>query len=197
MEVSTDTRNLFSVRPVFAVRLAHSWALRYSTAGRTINVRRHSHISMKTKSTNLMQRLIGAVLVCGAAGFWYSASQLPRRQAAPPTPSTMGTLPTVISISSRPAATEFRIAPTGWVVDTADATTRAVIAANEAARRDYGSEPFTEGKSTATFDGRRWSWRQRIGYGRGDLEATVAITPSGTIESATILFTTQQLSQRL
>ena len=82
-------------------------------------------------------------------------------------------------------------------MDTADATTRAVIAANEAARRDYGSEPFTEVKSTATFDGRLWSWRQRIGYGRGDLEATVAITPSGTIESATILFTTQQVSQRL
>jgi len=99
---------------------------------------------MKTKSTNLMPRLIGAVLVCGAAGFWFSASQLPRRQAAPPTPSTMGTLPTVISISSRPAATKLRIAPTGWVVDTADATTRAVVAANQAARRDYGSEPFTE-----------------------------------------------------
>jgi hypothetical protein len=73
------------------------------------------------------------------------------------------------------------------------------MVANAIARRDYSVEPFADAKATAIFDGRRWSWRQRVGYGRGDLEAEVTITQDGTVESATVRFTTttQQFERRI
>ena len=90
----------------------------------------------------------------------------------------------------------FPLLHSGPVASAAEATTRAVMAANEAALRDYRVEPFADGKSSASFDGQRWLWRKRIGYGRGDFEAEVSIAPSGLIENVIVRYTTQQLANR-
>jgi hypothetical protein len=86
--------------------------------------------------------------------------------------------------------------PSGPVSGAADATARAVLAANSAARRDYSLEPFTDLKPMASFDGRVWSWRKRVECGYGDFEAEVRIAPDGTIQSMRVEFLTQQLAAR-
>jgi hypothetical protein len=79
----------------------------------------------------------------------------------------------------------------GPVSGAADATARAVLAANSVARRDYSIEPFTGLKPAASFDGQVWSWRNRVAWGHGDFEAEVRIAPDGTTESVEVEFLTQ------
>lgn len=64
----------------------------------------------------------------------------------------------------------------------ADATAWAVSLANDAAQAAYGTALFTAKGEAASFDGRRWTWKQRVACGRGDLEAEIWLSPNGTVE---------------
>jgi hypothetical protein len=70
------------------------------------------------------------------------------------------------------------------------------MAANGTAFSSYHVEPFADANATATFDGRRWHWRKRVGHGRGDFEAEVTIAPNGTVENATVRYVTQDDADR-
>ena len=75
---------------------------------------------------------------------------------------------------------------TGPVRDQADATTRAIQLANDAAQQQFSVAPFEKTSQKAEFDGQRWTWHRRIACGMGDLEADVAIAPNGTVEEVNI-----------
>ena len=64
----------------------------------------------------------------------------------------------------------------------ADATAWAVSLANDAAQAAYGTALFTAKGEAASFDGRRWTWKQRVACGTGDLEAEVWLSPNGMVE---------------
>ena len=64
----------------------------------------------------------------------------------------------------------------------ADATAWAVSLANDAAQAAYGTARFTTKGEAASFDGRRWTWKQRVACGRGDLEAEVWLSSNGMVE---------------
>jgi hypothetical protein len=150
---------------------------------------------MKTKTTHeqITRTILIALITLGFAGVvcWSLLSPDKRPMAppvAPPLAAPSGG-PSFVYLVGR------RGLPSGPVAGAVDATTRAVAAANEAALRDYQVEPFSDAKPSAKFDGRRWSWRKRIGCGPGDFEAEVTIAPSGIVESVTVRYTTQQLAQ--
>ena len=63
-----------------------------------------------------------------------------------------------------------------------DATALAVSLANDAAQAAYGAAMFTAKGTMASFDGRRWTWKQRVACGTGDLEAEVWLSPNGMVE---------------
>ncbi|MEW6304068.1 MAG: hypothetical protein AB1705_11385 [Verrucomicrobiota bacterium] len=121
----------------------------------------------------------------------------PLADAAPAPHSFFTSVPSATSatVAGSRMVRSKRIAPSGPVADARDATTRAVMVANEAAFNDYRVEPFLDSQKTATFDGNRWIWRQRVGFGKGDLEADVAIASDGTVQSVTVRFTTQQFAR--
>lgn len=141
--------------------------------------------------------LLGVVTLVGSALFLplqlhhsskgETASRVPR--AIPVSPLRAS----ATFIASTPGVWLASILPSGPVAGASDATARAVLAANDSARGDWGVEPFARSKSTATFDGQRWLWHKRVGYGTGDFEAEVEIGPNGTIERVTIQYITQRI----
>lgn len=157
---------------------------------------------MKTKITHehVKEMILLGLLTLGVAGVFYWSLLSPRRTStARPTAPALVALPRGLSATSVvffPRLQRVPILPFGPVAGAADATSRAVMAANDTALKDYGVEPFADAQATAIFDGRRWSWRKRVGCGRGDFEAEVTIAPGGTVESVTVRYTTQQLAQR-
>jgi hypothetical protein len=70
----------------------------------------------------------------------------------------------------------------GYNRDAADATAWAVSLANDAAQVGYGFARFTSKGPPASFDGHRWTWKQRVACGKGDLEAEVWLSPNGMTE---------------
>jgi hypothetical protein len=130
--------------------------------------------------------------------FWSMLSS-PKTATVPPVAPPLiapSTELAVAHIASLPAPPVSPIPRSGPVADATDATIRATAAANSAALRDYGVEPFADTSASATFDGSRWSWQKRIGYRKGDFEAEVVIAPGGAVESVTVRYTTLQFAQR-
>ena len=64
------------------------------------------------------------------------------------------------------------------IADASDATKRAVSWANKEVRK-FRVKPFTDKTTVATFDGKQWVWRGRVGQGTGDLEVSVYLDPQG------------------
>ena len=87
------------------------------------------------------------------------------------------------------------VPPTGPVRGAGDAALRAAFAANGVAKKDYGLAPFSADRAPAQFDGQRWSWRKRVGMGRGDLEAEVSVSTGGAIERVTVKLLTYQFAR--
>jgi hypothetical protein len=71
-------------------------------------------------------------------------------------------------------------APPKTAVLDADAAARLAAAlANTEARRQMDAAPFRPSQDTPTFSEGRWLWRATIGYGKGDLQADVSFTKTG------------------
>ncbi len=119
----------------------------------------------------------------------------PANPVAPAAPRTQPLAQATASFVLGPDMPPASLAASGPVSGAADATARAMAAANSAARRDYGVEPFTDAKTTARFDGQLWVWRTRIASGRGDLEAEVTVAPDGTTRSVRVMYLTQGLGE--
>jgi hypothetical protein len=148
---------------------------------------------MKTETRKELRTraiLLSLVALGFAAGACWLMVSPPATTSQPPAPPGLVPLPAPL-VRLRP------ILPIGPVTTARDATARAVIAANDTALRDYHVEPFTDADANATFDGRSWSWRKRVGFGRGDLEAEVRIAQDGTVEEIIVRYMTQQLEQAM
>jgi len=62
----------------------------------------------------------------------------------------------------------------------ADAAARlAALLANSEAKRQFGTAPFDPLQETGTFSEGRWSWQATVGYGKGDLQAVVSFSKTG------------------
>ena len=71
------------------------------------------------------------------------------------------------------------------VSKTPDATGIALVAAkaaNEESLRLYESAPFTPKNGSAEFRNGHWHWHALGGYGYGDLQVDVTLTPAGEVE---------------
>jgi hypothetical protein len=142
-----------------------------------------THLVMTTRKKKI---LVVGVLLAAVPVLIYSFTERSRTTAqkhAPPVDSS--------PFAAQLVATLAECAPVSGV---ADATFRAVRAANRAAQPDYSVAPFQVRVREAVFDGRRWSWSQRVGYGTGDLEAEVTIAPNGTIESLIVRVVTSRVA---
>ena len=85
----------------------------------------------------------------------------------------------------RPAVSGLPVSPqpmSRHIATKEEATALAVDAANRATWGDFNGARFTGRGASATFDGRRWSWRRRVGYGKRDLEVEVTLASNGTVE---------------
>ena len=69
--------------------------------------------------------------------------------------------------------------PKETVLDAAAAARLAASLANSEAKRRFNATPFTASQDTPTLSNGRWSWRATAGYGKGDLQAIVSFTPTG------------------
>jgi hypothetical protein len=65
----------------------------------------------------------------------------------------------------------------GPVSGSLDAASRAAAWAN--LELNEGTEPFKASLAKAVFDGKRWVWRARVGYGQGDVVVTVFLDELG------------------
>jgi len=74
----------------------------------------------------------------------------------------------------------------GPVSNAADATSRAIEIATRAARASFPRIRFHEGGAPAVFNGQKWVWRGRVGYGLGDVEAEIRLNPDGTVAETNI-----------
>jgi hypothetical protein len=149
----------------------------------------HGQVTKVSLGGPLALVLIG--LLC-----WPALSRRSRVVITPPPTRGLVVARSSTSLLLGPNKNQVTFLPSGPVSGAADATARAVLAANSAARRDYSIEPFTDLKPTASFDGRFWSWRKRVACGHGDFEAEVKIAPDGTIERINVEFLTQQLAAK-
>jgi hypothetical protein len=59
------------------------------------------------------------------------------------------------------------------------AATLAATLANDQARKQFDATPFSALTDKATFRGDHWQWQSTVGYGKGDLRATVSFKPDG------------------
>ena len=59
------------------------------------------------------------------------------------------------------------------------AATLAATLANNQARKQFDATPFSASTADATFHGDHWQWQSTVGYGKGDLRATVSFKPDG------------------
>ena len=143
--------------------------------------------------------ILAAVLALGIGGtLRWSLSRKHSATAARPTLGSAGALPLgkpAATLVLRPGFRPGPFFPVGPVTGAKDATLRAVLAANSAALRDYRLEPFADPKATASFDGKRWSWRKRVGCGLGDMEAEVSIAPDGTVANIRVEYQTLRLAR--
>jgi hypothetical protein len=69
--------------------------------------------------------------------------------------------------------------PKTIVLDAADAARLAASLANSEAKRQVDAAPFRASQDTPTFSEGRWLWRATVGYGKGDLQAVVSFTKTG------------------
>ncbi len=67
---------------------------------------------------------------------------------------------------------------TGPLLSADEATKLARDLANARAKKLYDTEPFSNKTAARLIDG-RWHWRQRVGHGPADFEATVELYPNG------------------
>lgn len=118
---------------------------------------------MKTKTVteHLTRRVLVTVIALGVAGLfcWLlsAAYKSTTKSDGPPAFTALRSDSSQSSLVVLPASRGFTTRLSGPVEGVVDATARAVIAANGAAVRDYGIEPFADTKPNTTFDGRRWS----------------------------------------
>jgi hypothetical protein len=75
---------------------------------------------------------------------------------------------------------------TGPIADAADATGRAVRAANDLAQKQGFERPFRAGNKPAAQQGPVWVWRAQLGTGKGDLEAAIRLNADGSIDDAIV-----------
>jgi hypothetical protein len=90
-----------------------------------------------------------------------------------------------------------RFTPQGPVTDGTDATERAIIAANDAAQRQFSDAPFRRAGGKAIFDGEYWVWRSRVARGKGDLEATVRLKPDGSVRDVEVILLNSEVGANL
>ena len=64
------------------------------------------------------------------------------------------------------------------IVSKLAATLAATLANNEAKKR-FDVTPFSASTADATFHGDHWQWQSTVGYGKGDLRATVSFKQDG------------------
>lgn len=69
--------------------------------------------------------------------------------------------------------------PKTVVLDAAAAARLAASLANSEAKRQHGTAPFEASQDTPTFSEGRWTWRATVGYGKGDLQASVSFSRTG------------------
>ena len=59
------------------------------------------------------------------------------------------------------------------------AATLAANLANDQGRKQFDATPFSALTDKATFRGDHWQWQSTVGYGKGDLRATVSFRSDG------------------
>jgi hypothetical protein len=77
----------------------------------------------------------------------------------------------------KPLANEVRLDAT--IVPKLAATLAATLA-NQQTKMRFDVEPFSPIGAAATLRRGRWEWQARVGYGKGDLHATVSFAQDGT-----------------
>ena len=73
------------------------------------------------------------------------------------------------------------------------AATMAATLANSEAKKKFKVEPFSPSNAKAVFHGDRWEWKATVGYGKGDLQATVSFAQDGSQQKVEILPLTNEL----
>ena len=79
------------------------------------------------------------------------------------------------------------------------AATLAATLANNEAKMQFGVMPFSATKADATFHGDHWQWQSTVGYGKGDLRATVSFKQDGSqpkVEIVTLVNETSSKAER-
>jgi hypothetical protein len=73
----------------------------------------------------------------------------------------------------------------------------AAALANGEARKRFNVEPFSAANARAIFHGDHWEWKATVGYGKGDLQATVSFAQDGSQQKIEILPLTNELQRQL
>jgi hypothetical protein len=69
--------------------------------------------------------------------------------------------------------------PKTVILDADGAARLAASLANAEAKREFGWAPFTPAQDIPMFSKGRWEWRATAGHGKGDLQAIVSFTQTG------------------
>jgi hypothetical protein len=72
----------------------------------------------------------------------------------------------------------------------------AATLANGEAKKRFNVEPFSATNAKAIFRGDRWEWKARVGYGKGDLQATVSFAQDGSQQNVEILPLTNEVQRQ-
>jgi hypothetical protein len=76
------------------------------------------------------------------------------------------------------------------------AATLAATLANKEAKRMVDVEPFSPTDAPAVFRGDHWEWRATVGYGKGDMVATISFGQDGSGRKVDIRLLVNELSSR-
>ena len=76
------------------------------------------------------------------------------------------------------------------------AATMAAMLANTEAKKRFKVEPFSAASAKAVFHGNRWEWKATVGYGKGDLQATVSFEQDGSQPRVEVIPLTNELQRQ-
>jgi len=72
----------------------------------------------------------------------------------------------------------------------------AATLANREAKKKFDSEPFSPSSADAILRGGHWEWQANVGYGKGDLRATVSFQQDGTQQKVEVIRTVDEPRSR-
>lgn len=98
-----------------------------------------------------------------------------------------------VELARNPA--EYSRPRSGPVAGALDATFRSVFLANQSTYQSYQLKPFSPTNTIATFNGQHWIWRNRVGAGHGDFEATILIDTNGHVLRSSVHYLSHQFSR--